>query len=143
LALELRRAALELPLQVGRLALGRLELDRVLGVDAAALVVELALRGFPCGLQFDLELALRLGGELALQRLLSLGERPLELLGVTLDRLAREAIRQREVVAALRAGDPGGAVDHDGSHAAMVRRWVAQGVSHPEKWGLSPFFRPY
>src|SRR6185369_1063899 len=43
LALELHRPALELALEVGGLALGRLELDLVLRVDAAALVVELPL----------------------------------------------------------------------------------------------------
>ena len=155
-ALELHRAALELALELGGLALGGLELDLVLRVDAPALLVELPLVVDVAVLVRLLELAqapaeaellvaelgkcpLLLGDELALQGLLLLRQGALELLGVALDGLARQAVRQREVVAALRAGDLRPAVDHDGSHGGMVNRAVAQGVSYlSQNWGLTP-----
>src|SRR6185295_2145199 len=102
-------------------------------VDVAVLVRLLELAQAPAELELLVaelgEGALLLGDELPLQGLLLLGQGALELLGVALDRLARKAVRQREVVAALGAGNLGGAVDHDGSHAGMVRCGVAQGVS--------------
>src|SRR5467141_5062991 len=67
------------------------------------------------GLALRVELRFRLGGELGLELLAVRGDAALEVLGVALDGLARDALGKREAVIALGAGDLLPAVDDDGA----------------------------
>src|SRR5439155_5919511 len=95
-----------------------------------------------------IELRLRLGGELGLELLAVRGDAALEVPGVALDGLARDALGKREAVIALGAGDLLPAVDDDGArHGSSEKSGSEKSGSEPEtrkkrKSGSAPGFDP-
>jgi hypothetical protein len=74
-------------------------------------------------LELDVELRLRLGGELGFELLPAFGKRALELGGVALDGLAGNAFGEREAVVALRASHLRFGFDDDGAgHTHLLER---------------------
>src|SRR5204863_6135895 len=98
------------------------------------------------GLALRVELRFRLGGELGLELLAVRGDAALEVLGVALDGLARDALGKREAVIALGAGDLLPAVDDDGARHGSSQPLSEKSGSEPEtrmkrKSGSDPMVR--
>src|SRR5947207_573695 len=94
------------------------------------------------GLALRVELRFRLGGELGLELPAVRGDAALEVLGVALDGLARDALGKREAVIALGAGDLLPAVDDDGARHGFLRNSGSEPETRKKrKSGSDPMVR--
>src|SRR5256886_13466887 len=143
LGLELRLDApallVEAPLVVDVAVLVRLLQLAQVAADLQLLAAEPGERAFlgaqrlVQGLALQVEPRRRLGGELGLELLAVRGDAALEVLGVALDGLARDALGKREAVIALGAGDLLPAVDDDGArHGSSEKSGSEKSGSEPE-----------
>src|SRR5437879_383053 len=94
------------------------------------------------GLALRVELRFRLGGELGLELLAVRRDAALEVPGVALDGLARDALGKREAVIALGAGDLLPAVDDDGArHGSSEKSGSEPETRKKRKSGSDPMVR--
>src|SRR5437016_5695863 len=152
LGLELRLDApalfVEAPLVVDVAVLVRLLQLAHLAPELQLLAAEPSERAFlgaqrlVQGLALRVELRLRLGGELGLELPAVRGDAALEVLGVALDGLARDALGKREAVIALGAGDLLPAVDDDGArHGSSEKSGSEPETRKKRKSGSDPMVR--